>query len=85
MSEAEADPRLRLPDDPRSEVHPYTRATYSPCDRMTVRVTKGNSAGLFTWDGKWLSGEIRHADMHLCLWVAGGVQGPRSPRNNPGD
>jgi hypothetical protein len=74
----ETDPRLRLPEDASSEVHPFTGATYAPTAAHQVRVTRNGQAGIFSWDGKWVAGEIKHADIHLCLWVSGGVRGQRS-------
>lgn len=50
--------------------HPFTRALYEPEDGM-VRVTLGGRSGLFTADGRWVSGELREADPQLCGWTAG--------------
>lgn len=50
--------------------HPFTRATYEAEDGC-VRVTLGERTGLFSPDGRWLSGELREADPQLCGWAAG--------------
>mgnify|MGYP002136223831 CR=1 FL=1 len=36
-----------------------------------ARVTKDGRRGVFTSAGVWVEGDIRQADPHLCLWVAG--------------
>lgn len=54
---------------PRVE-HPFSRHTYESCDDGLIRVSKGNSHGLFREDGRWISGEVRSADPLLCLWIA---------------
>ncbi len=33
--------------------------------------------GTFTVDGEWISGDLRHADPHLCGWLAGPQLPPR--------
>jgi hypothetical protein len=38
---------------------------------------KDGSTGVFTPDGVWISGEVRHADPHLCGWLAGPQVPPR--------
>jgi hypothetical protein len=50
--------------------HPFTGALYER-DGETVKVTLGDRTGWFTSDGRWLSGELREADPHLCGWVGG--------------
>jgi hypothetical protein len=50
--------------------HPFTRALYEPEDG-SVRVTAGDRTGLFTAEGRWISGELREADPQLCGWTAG--------------
>jgi hypothetical protein len=79
-SAADSDPRLQVPAEPGTEIHPYTAAIYSRADGDLVRVVHRGREGLFTWDGKWVSGALLHADLHMCLWVSGGVKGPRSSR-----
>jgi hypothetical protein len=27
--------------------------------------------GVFDFEGRWISGELREADPHLCLWLGG--------------
>jgi hypothetical protein len=51
--------------------HPFTRALYELDGPGRVKVTDGDLVGWFTKTGKWLSGELREADPHLCGWVAG--------------
>lgn len=51
--------------------HPLSGATYDLTDQGTILVTRDGKTGEFTEHGRWLRGEIRHADPHLCLWIAG--------------
>ncbi len=51
--------------------HPLSGATYDLTERGTIVVTKGDDEGEFTQHGRWISGSLRHADPHLCLWIAG--------------
>ena len=59
-----------------SLTHPFDPDTlYELDDSGNIRVTNGNSVGIFTTKGVYLSGDIRQADPQLCVWVG----------NNPGD
>lgn len=51
--------------------HPLSGATYDLTDRGTILVARGSETGEFTEHGRWISGPLRHADPHLCLWIAG--------------
>ena len=51
--------------------HPFSGALYERDPDGTVRVALGERTGRFTSDGRWLSGELREADPHLCGWVGG--------------
>jgi hypothetical protein len=52
--------------------HPLSGATYDLLDDGTVRVeTRDGRVGIFDHRGHWLSGENKHADPHLCLWIGG--------------
>lgn len=55
----------------RTIKHPLSGAFYDLTVNGTIEVTKDAKRGLFTEHGVWLEGEIRHADPHLCLWIAG--------------
>ena len=43
---------------------------YQVDENGDIRVTNGNAWGVFTKEGIHLSGDIRHADPQLCVWVA---------------
>lgn len=58
-------PRLR---------HPLTQGIYESLDDGRVRVEEDGRVGFFTADGRYDSGELRHADPHMIGWV-GGPQG----------
>jgi len=51
--------------------HPLSGALYDLTDSGDIQVSKDGRTGLFTSHGKWIEGEIRQADPHLCLWIAG--------------
>lgn len=51
--------------------HPFTKALYEQDGIGNVLVTDGANQGLFTSEGRWLSGDLRECDPQLCGWVAG--------------
>jgi hypothetical protein len=51
--------------------HPLTGATYSVRDDGLVEVNNNGKRGLFRHDGRYCSGELRQADPHFLLWLAG--------------
>lgn len=52
--------------------HPLSGAIYETDDEGNVMVTRAGMAGVFTGNGVWLKGELRHADPELCRWVKSG-------------
>lgn len=56
----------------RSIRHPLSGATYDLLDDGSIHVTgRDDRQGTFDKHGRWLSGDLRHADPHLCLWIGG--------------
>ena len=61
--------------------HPFTGALHEQDGNGNVRVTKRDRSagrdivGIFTSDGRWISGELEEADPQLCGWVAGPIFG----------
>lgn len=51
--------------------HPISGAVYTALDDGTVRVEINGRSGVFHHDGRHLSGELRVADPHMALWLAG--------------
>ena len=51
--------------------HPFTKALYERDGNGNILVTDGDRSGVFTDEGRWLSGELRECDPQLCGWVAG--------------
>lgn len=51
--------------------HPFTKALYERDGEGNILVTDGDRQGLFTSEGRWISGELRECDPQLCGWVAG--------------
>jgi hypothetical protein len=49
--------------------HPFDGSLYELTDEGNVLVTDGERQGLFRKDGRWISGELRQADPHLCGWI----------------
>jgi hypothetical protein len=69
-------PKLQTPQERGMDyVHPFTSATYRKIDGATVSVVLGGKEGRFSWDGRWLSGELRQADPNMCIFIAGGYGG----------
>jgi len=62
----------------RRRWHALSGAIYDVRDDGTVEVTaRDGTTGVFTADGEWIEGELRHADPHLCGWLAGPQLPPR--------
>ena len=54
------------------KLHMLTGAIYESISEGVARVTMPDGrTGLFDHTGRWLDGELRESDPHLCLWVAG--------------
>ena len=54
------------------KLHMLTGAVYDCEEDGVARVTTPDGrTGRFDDTGRWLDGELREADPHLCLWVAG--------------
>ncbi len=51
--------------------HPFSQALYEQDGEGNILVTDGERSGLFTSNGRWLSGDLRECDPQLCNWVAG--------------
>lgn len=51
--------------------HPFSKALYEQDGNGNVLVTAGERWGRFTRDGRWIEGELRDCDPHLCGWVSG--------------
>lgn len=58
--------------------HPFTGELYELTDDGNIRITQGDTAGLFHRDGRWISGAIREADPQLCVWIANVVEEPQA-------
>ena len=53
-----------------SIAHPFDpESIYQRDEDGNIRITRGNSVGVFTQHGVHLSGDIREADPQLCVWV----------------
>ena len=59
----------------RGLLHPFTKALYEQDGNGNVQVTDGETIGVFTTNGQWISGELLEADPHLCGWVGGPIIG----------
>ncbi len=54
------------------ERHAFTGAIYERRPDGNVDVTMPNGThGVFTQEAVWVEGELGHANLHLCQWVAG--------------
>lgn len=62
----------------RQRRHALSGALYDVRDDGTVEVTsRDGESGIFSSNGEWISGSLRHADPHLCGWLAGPQLPPR--------
>ena len=53
-----------------SVAHPFDPETlYEMNKDGNIRVSKGKKFGIFTTEGRHITGEIREADPQLCVWV----------------
>jgi hypothetical protein len=56
----------------RTIKHPLSGALYDLQDDGRVRVASATGeVGIFDVHGVWQSGDLKQADPHLCLWIAG--------------
>ena len=51
--------------------HPLSVAVYTLRDDGLVDVENNGLRGTFSFDGRFRSGDLRQADPHLLLWLAG--------------
>ena len=52
--------------------HPLSGHIYERIDEDLVRVLdEAGNESKFHSDGRWIEGDLTHADPHLCLWVGG--------------
>jgi hypothetical protein len=64
--------------------HPFDPETlYQLDDDGNIRVSRGNSIGVFTNEGIHLSGDLKQADPQLCVWI-GNVPDPGAAAGRPG-
>ncbi|MEX1105377.1 MAG: hypothetical protein WEB78_04205 [Ilumatobacteraceae bacterium] len=68
----------------RRRKHPLSGAMYDVREDGLVEVSLDGHTGLFTSEGDHVEGDLRHADPHLCLWLAG-PQVPAHLARNPKD
>ena len=62
----------------RQRKHALSGALYDVRDDGNLTVTsRDGKVGVFKPDGRWVSGDVYHADPHLCGWLAGPQLPPR--------
>jgi hypothetical protein len=64
--------------------HPLTGGIYSLQDDGLINVTEEGKEGIFSADGAYLSGELKHADIHLLGWLGGKQSDPSANRHAAG-
>jgi len=50
--------------------HPVSQALYELQPDGLVRVTDGELSGLFDREGRWVSGDLEEADLHMIIVAA---------------
>lgn len=58
--------------------HALSGALYTVIDDDRVRVENNGLSGVFDAAGRHIEGELRHADPHMLIWLAG----PQLPTGN---
>ena len=53
--------------------HPFSHALYEQDGHGNVLVTDGARSGVFTGEGRGVSGELRECDPQMCNWIAGPI------------
>jgi len=51
--------------------HPISGATYTLMGNGLVEVENNGLKGTFAFNGQYQSGDLRQADPHMLLWMAG--------------
>jgi hypothetical protein len=51
--------------------HPLSGAVYTLREDGLVEVENNGLTGVFKYDGRYCSGDLRQADPHMLLWLAG--------------
>jgi len=59
--------------------HALSGAIYTLIDDNRVRVENNGLTGVFDASGRHLEGDLKHADPHMLVWLAG----PQLPKGNP--
>ena len=68
----------------RRRRHPLSGAIYEVRVDGLLDVSLEDKVGVFTPQGGYVSGDVHHADPHLCGWLAG-PQVPANMAKNPKD
>lgn len=63
--------------------HPLSGHIYASIGDGLVEVDKNGKRGVFDRYGKWVSGEVRYADVEMCRWLGTHEQAAK-PRHAAG-
>jgi len=61
--------------------HALTGGVYELQDNGLIKVTENGREGFFHPDGRYESGELTHADLHLLGWLGGKQTDPSANRH----
>ena len=64
--------------------HALTGGVYELQEDGLIKVTEDSKVGYFYADGRYDSGELKHADLHLLGWLGGKQTGPAANRHAAG-
>ena len=64
--------------------HPLTGGVYDLQENGLIKVSEKGKQGLFHPDGRYESGTLKHADMHLLGWLGGPQTTPVDNRHASG-
>ena len=64
--------------------HALTGGIYELLEDGLIKVTEDEISGIFSADGAYQSGDLKHADIHMLGWLGGTQSDPAANRHAAG-
>lgn len=64
--------------------HALTGGIYELQEDGLIKVTEDGKEGIFSADGAYLVGDLKHADLHMLVWLGGKQSDPSANRHAAG-